>query len=126
MNNGLIAAAILIILVGIAHSILGEVLIFNRMRDGTLIPKVGRPALRERHVRILWATWHVVTIFGFGFAAFLFHASNPDNIPTLYTVALNSTAAAMFASSVLVCFATKGMHPGWIGLLLVAILIFFA
>lgn len=126
MNTTLIVAGILITLVGVVHSALGEILIFSRMRKGTLVPKIGKPILRERHVRILWATWHLVTIFGFGFAAVLFQAALPASEAAIYDAALNSTAVVMLVGSVLVCFATKGMHPGWVGLLVVALLIWLA
>ena len=55
----LIAAAVLAISVGVIHSVLGELLIFNQMREGSFVPKIGKPLLRERNVRILWATWHL-------------------------------------------------------------------
>ena len=125
MNTILLVAGTLAALVGVIHSVLGEVLIFSRMRQGTLVPRIGQPLLRERHVRILWATWHTVTIFGLGFAAILFQAADPAN-PTMGAAALNTVAVVMLASSFLVCFATKGMHPGWVGLLAVALLIWLA
>lgn len=56
MNIYFLAAAVLLILIGLVHSILGEKLIFRRMRKGGFIPTNGGPALREPHVRILWAT----------------------------------------------------------------------
>ena len=56
---GLIAA-----LTGVAHSFLGERLIFRHLRSGGLIPTLAAPPLRERHIRILWATWHLGSVFG--------------------------------------------------------------
>ena len=57
-------AGILAFLVAIIHSALGEHLVFRRMRNGTIIPTNGGTLLKERHVRILWASWHIVSIFG--------------------------------------------------------------
>ncbi len=122
MNSMLLVAGVLTIIVGIIHSVLGEVLIFSRMRQGTLVPKAGKPLLRERHVRILWASWHLVSIFGFGFAAILIHASDPAAESAVLAYAVKTISIVMFISSLCVFSATKGKHPGWIGLLAVAAL----
>lgn len=57
-------AAILALLVGVAHSVLGERRIFRNLRRGGLAPTEGGTLLSERQVRILWASWHVLTVFG--------------------------------------------------------------
>lgn len=64
-NTMYVAGAVLLTLVGLIHSVLGEVLIFSRMRTEGVVPTNGGSVLRERHVRILWATWHVVTVLAF-------------------------------------------------------------
>lgn len=112
-------------LVGIAHSVLGEVLIFNRLRGGYVVPTEGGSLLRERHVRILWASWHLVTIFGFVFAAVLVRIGWNPAFPQ-QTFLLSAIAAGMMAGGLLVLYATLGRHPGWIGLLAIAILLWFA
>jgi hypothetical protein len=71
MNACLVAAAGLAFLVGLAHSVLGERLIFRRLRTGRLVPTNGGKVLGEGHVRIVWASWHVLTVFGWGIAAIL-------------------------------------------------------
>ena len=71
MNSYFIAAAVLAFLVGLVHSILGERLIFRRLREGRVVPTHGGTLLGEGHVRILWASWHVLTVFGWGIAAIL-------------------------------------------------------
>jgi hypothetical protein len=53
MNAYFVAAAVLTFAVGGAHSVLGEVLIFSRLRAGGLVPTQGGARLREGHVRIL-------------------------------------------------------------------------
>lgn len=124
MNNAfLFAAGCLTIIVGLIHSVLGEILIFRRMRSGGLIPTEGSPILRERHVRILWASWHVVTVFGWGFGALLLRLSFPLSEYTLQTFIENAALFSMLAASLLVLVGTKGRHPGWLGLLGVAILL---
>lgn len=127
MQPYLLTAAILAVVVGLVHSILGEVLIFSRMRNGRqVIPTIGKPLLRERHVRILWATWHIVTIFGWAIAVVLFRLSWPAAGVLLQDVVMHAIIVSMLTSALLVLVATKGKHPGWIGLLAVAILCWLA
>ncbi len=122
MNTYFFAAGLLLILIGIVHSILGEKLIFRRMRQGGFIPTLGGPILREPHVRILWATWHVVSVLGFGLAALLLWLAQPEQAPLAQSIIPHVLTAALAASSALVFIGTKGKHPGWIGLLAAATL----
>lgn len=69
--NTLHVAAALSFATGLAHSVIGEVLIFQRLRRGTVVPTHGGDALGERHVRILWASWHVLTLLGWCMALML-------------------------------------------------------
>ena len=41
------------------------------MRIGTIIPTNGGKVIGEGHVRIIWASWHIVTLFGWLIAATL-------------------------------------------------------
>ena len=127
MNSTLlVAAGCLTIIVGLVHSVLGEVLIFRRMRNGGLIPTQGSPILRERHVRILWASWHVVSVFGWALGAILLRLSSSSSEFALPAFIAYTVLVAMTAASLLVLVGTKGMHPGWVGLLGVAVLILLA
>lgn len=60
----LATAAGLAVLIGIVHSFLGERLIFRKLRDGSFVPDREAPPLSARNVRILWATWHLASVFG--------------------------------------------------------------
>lgn len=71
MQTLLSIAAGLAVLTGIVHSALGELLIFRHLRNGTLVPTQDAPPLRSRNVRIIWATWHLASVFGWAFAAIL-------------------------------------------------------
>ena len=124
MNRFFFAAAVLSFLVGLAHSILGEVLIFRRMRQGGLIPTNGGRVIGEGHVRILWASWHALSLFGWCLAAILLLLSQAQ--PMGSTLLSPVIVIAMLASSVLVLVGTKGKHPGWVGLLAVAVLTWLA
>lgn len=120
MNIYFLSAALLLILIGLVHSLLGEKLIFRRMRQGGLIPTQGGSALREPHVRILWATWHVVSVLGFGIAALLGWLAQAAQAPLAQGFLPQCLSIALAASASLVLIGTKGKHPGWIGLLLAA------
>jgi hypothetical protein len=119
MNIFFLAAAGLAVVVGLVHSILGEVMIFRRIpRDPAALMAGG---LRQRNVNILWATWHIVTVFGCGIAALLFGLAQEP--PTVFgrnaafgVVCVTAIAAAF------VLFATRGRHPGWAGLAGIAVL----
>jgi hypothetical protein len=124
MNAYFIAAAALAFIVGLAHSVLGEILIFCRMRKpGRLIPTDGGTLLLGSNVRILWASWHVLTVLGWGMAAMLVWLSLPAARAVGDGVIEHAIAVSMLAGSVLVLIATKARHPGWIGLLGVAVLV---
>ena len=123
MNNYLAAAGGLAFFVGFVHSLLGEKLIFRRMRTGSFVPTNGGTVIGEGHVRIIWASWHIVTLFGWLIAAALFWlASSPERLQ-IQGVLLMAIASTMFLSALLVLIATKARHPGWAGLLGVAALI---
>lgn len=121
MQTFLAIAAVLAVLTGIAHSVLGELLIFRHLRQGTLVPAGDAPPLRTRHIRILWATWHLATVFGCAFAVMLGRlAVTPDaRLPALLAEA---AVAAYAGGSLLVLVGTRGRHPGWLALAAVAAL----
>ena len=121
MQTLLAVAGGLAIVTGIAHSVLGELLIFRHLRSGTLVPTHGAPPLQGRNVRILWATWHLATVFGWAFAAILLRVAFQPDVPLLPLVA-GATVAANIGGSLLVLVGTRGRHPGWVALAVVAAL----
>jgi hypothetical protein len=122
MNWYFAVAGVLAFLIGLVHSVFGERLIFQRMRAEGFIPTNGGQVLREPHVRILWASWHLVTVLGWGTAVALFWLANPSNAHLAQSTVSGAVAASMLASSALVLVGTKGKHLGWVGLLAVAVL----
>lgn len=124
MQTIYLMAGVLAILTGLAHSVLGEILIFRHLRENGVVPSRPAPPLRERHVRIIWASWHLVSVFGWAFAGILLAiASGADD---LRTIAVNAIVASHLGGSALVLVGTRGRHPGWIALLAVAALVRFA
>lgn len=126
MNVYFLIAGILCFVLGLVHSILGEYMIFNTKRNkGNLVPTKVGTELKERHLRIIWATWHLASFFGWCIGAFLvkitFDQGKSD--AELVDFIINSTIFTMLAASVLVLIGTKGKHPGWIVLLLIGVLL---
>lgn len=121
MQVQLLAAGLLMVLTGLVHSILGEILIFRRLRAGTIVPLLAPQPLRERHLRILWASWHLVSVLGFGLAALLIALAAAPDLPS-NALLVRIVSVAALAGSGLVLFATRGRHPGWLALLIAAVL----
>ncbi|HTF98328.1 MAG TPA: hypothetical protein VL995_19470 [Cellvibrio sp.] len=121
MTDYFLIAAALAFTVGVIHSILGELLIFRHLRKDKIVPTLSAPPLRERHVRILWASWHIVTIFGFGFGVVLIRLSQSTGYGNLELFIGKVIIYSMLASSLLVLWATNGKHPGWVGLAAIAL-----
>lgn len=121
MNYYFIAAGILAFAIGLIHSLFGERLVFARMRSSGLIPTEGGQRLREHHVRILWATWHIVTVMGWAMGAMLFRLALAPSAVADHNFFAIAIGVSAFGSSMLVLVGTKGRHPGWIGLLGMAI-----
>ncbi len=123
MNSYLAAAAILSAVVATGHTVIGEWMVFRHMRRSLLVPVDTGPGLREFQIRILWATWHVVSLLGLALAALLWSFAQ---MPTPRNEWLQLIAAAFAASGALVAFATRLQHLAWIALLLIAGLIVFS
>lgn len=123
----LLAAGCLIFVLGLVHSLLGERLIFRHLRDSGIIPTKGGDLLEEKQLRILWASWHLVTIFGWGIGAILcgFYISSTAEI-VVPAYVINSVALSIITSAAIVLFATKGKHPAWVVLTVIAVLVLLA
>lgn len=124
MQSAYLIAGVLAVVTGIVHSLLGERLIFRHLRKGSVVPALAAPPLRERHIRILWATWHLASVFGWAFAAILLQMAFAPVSPGQFIG--DAIVAADLGAAVLVLVATKGRHPGWIALLAVAVLTWVA
>lgn len=126
MQTALAVAAGLSIVTGLVHSVLGERLIFRHLRRGTLVPQLGAPPLRARNIRILWATWHLASVFGWALAALLIGLAAESAEAPVRQLVLHAVAAANAGGAILVLVGTRGRHPGWIALGAVALLVWVA
>ncbi|MGQ0710257.1 MAG: hypothetical protein ACT4NV_10960 [Rhodoferax sp.] len=120
MTPYLLAAAALTVFVGLAHSVVGEWLVWRRH---TLRTALGR------QWGIVWASWHLATVLGAGLALVLVWLAQqaPTGLAgSPYLAPARAIAAASALSAALVAFATRGRHPGWLGLGGVALLVWLA
>lgn len=122
MQIYLFAAGVLALLVGAIHSVMGEILIFRHLRSHGLVPTMGAPPLRERHIRILWASWHFATVLGWAFGIVLLRLATLTTEQSLRAMVENAIVLSFLGGSLLVLIGTNGKHPGWVGLLGVAAL----
>lgn len=109
----LVAASALVVVVAVVHSVFGERLIFRQLRSGSVAATLPAPPLRSSHVRILWATWHLASALAIGLAVILGVLAGQPSPDELMLWAI---VGAFAVSGALVLGATRGRHPGWIGL----------
>lgn len=129
MNLYYLGAGLLSLALGITHSFLGEYLIFKHWRKkGALIPSKEQTALKERHARILWATWHLASLFGWCFSIIMMKIGFNKQVVAIDSVnfIVNLIAYTMIIGSLLVLIGTKGKHPGWVILVLIGTLLITA
>ena len=116
MQPLLTTAAVLAIATGVVHSLLGERLIFRHLRRSSLVPSLPAPPLQARNVRILWATWHLASVFAWALAGLLWQLAREPGADLSARLVLSASAAAFVVGSLLVLVGTRGRHPGWVAL----------
>ena len=123
MNGWLVGAAALVFVIGLAHSWLGELRIFRHLREAGVVPTGGAPALRAFQTRILWASWHLVTVLAWAMAALLLWLAEPAARTASGGVVEHICVIALVAGAGLVLWSNRSRHPAWIALLAAAALI---
>jgi hypothetical protein len=102
-------AALLIVVLGLAHSILGERYILVRLFRRSDLPKIFGSA--DFTVRTLRFAWHITTVAWLGLAALVFAASEG---PLNSQSALRIIGYTAIASGVLPLVITRGKHLSWL------------
>ena len=121
MNGYLFLAGCLTVILAIVHSALGELLIFRHLRHSPCFTLAEGP-LKKRHLNTLWSTWHLISIFGLGFAAILMWLAQSDVAQDKSVGILLIIGVSFLISAAFWLWGTKGKHPAWFVLLAIAIL----
>jgi len=108
MNRYYLLAAALSVLLGLAHSLLGEWLIFR-----------GRAHETGRKARAVRSTWHLATLFGWGLAGLFVWMAFPGREVTGLGYLISGFLCLV---AVFWLIGTRGRHPAWIVFLGVALL----
>jgi hypothetical protein len=106
----LLIGTILLLIIGIIHSYLGEKYILIRLFRRDDLPKLlGSDWFTKRVLRF---TWHLTTIAWWGFAAILYVLSNPSvNIQSNILIIIS----VVFVLSGIVSFLfSRGKHLSWL------------
>lgn len=113
----LIAAALLMVVVSMLHSYLGERYILVRLLRQTDLPKLkGDRAFTEQTLRF---AWHLTTALGCGLAVALLAGSGLWPGVSVRQVIGVTVAVSAIGSAV----GTRGRHFSWVALGVIAILI---
>jgi hypothetical protein len=116
-----IAAALLVVM-ALAHSIAGEVVLLRHLPELRPLPAIfggdGRRALR--------ACWHTPTVLGGGLAALLWRFSSLAPLAGGERLFVKVTSGAMLGTSLVWLAVSRGRHAGWAGFLAVAVLCWLA
>lgn len=114
-------AATLMVLTGLAHSVLGERYILTRLFRRDNLPELfGGTAFTTGTLRF---AWHLLTVAWWGIAALVVQmATQPLDTRTVLQV----VAATALVSGVLPLFFTRGRHLSWLVFFAVAALLWAA
>ncbi|CAN1518938.1 hypothetical protein MCEMSEM23_01020 [Rhabdaerophilaceae bacterium] len=118
MNLPLAFAGFLTTLLGVVHSISGELRTFPKVV--ALRERAGEPAFSDWEIRVLRGTWHTLSLFGFGLGFVLFVMAFPA------FGAVVKISQAISISTLVVgaywAYVTNLWHPAWIVFMLVSAL----
>jgi hypothetical protein len=109
MKDGLLVAAALAVVVGVAHSALGERYILIRLFRRENLPRLfGSDTFTQRTLRL---AWHVTSVAWWGFAALLYAlARSPGDNRSLV---LQVIAVTFFATGATAAIGSHGKHLSW-------------
>ena len=118
----LVAAAALLVALGIAHSTLGERYILVRLFRHELPRLFGSDWFTRRTLRF---AWHLTSVAWIGLAVALVQLGGVDPLASRRW-ALLAIAGTFLVSGVVAAAASKGRHLSWIAFLAVAALVGWA
>lgn len=102
-------AGILLIVLALAHTVIGEILIFRHLAKGTKKHSDSLSIFEQRRWYAIWSSWHLVTLLACGFGFILLDITRPVVVIT-WTIGI---------ATIFWFIGTRGRHPAWIVLLLI-------
>ena len=118
--NLLLAAAALLVLIGVVHSVLGERYILTRLFRRTDLPRLfGGTEFTRLTLRF---AWHITTLAWWGFAAVLVIVARGGAMPAV----LKAVSVTFLVTGVVALVASRGRHLSWVVFLAIALLTFLA
>jgi hypothetical protein len=120
MNISLLLAALLLLLLGLVHSVLGERYILIRLFRRENLPRLfGSDEFTRRTLRF---AWHLTTVVWLGVAVLLVRLAASGG-PSVARAEVGSVVAGTAAVSALVTLVgSRGRHPASVVFVLVALL----
>ncbi|MEW6736361.1 MAG: hypothetical protein AB1489_34030 [Acidobacteriota bacterium] len=124
MNVYLVISGILTILMAIAHTVMGEILILIPLQKTQGLPAIMGSVRTTRET--LRFAWHVTSVLGIGIAfIFFYYASFTQfNLEQIYI--LRTLSVTFLASFVVAIIGSRAKHPSWIVFIVVSILIWLS
>ncbi|MBU2514331.1 hypothetical protein KJ966_23590 [bacterium] len=121
MNVFYLVAALLIVLIALAHSVLGERLLIMPLYKGDL-SFMPLPSLASK--RVMRFAWHLTTVAWWGLGVLvIFYARSLNTTGTL--VQIRSIAVLFLVSCLMALVFTRGRHFSWIVFLAISLLLWF-
>lgn len=123
----IIAAALLLFLIGLVHSVLGEKYILIRLFKRDNLPHLfGSDWFTKRMLRFAWhlttIAWHLTTIAWWGIAAMLImFYRQMDGEQVLYVM-----SGTFLISGLIALIASRAKHLSWVVFFAIAALLYFS
>lgn len=119
MNFYFVASALILIVIGISHSVLGERLVLGPLSRSADLPKLlGSGAFMCRTLRF---TWHITTVLLVAVAGVLLILAEPSSAETLKGIP-RSLALASLVCALISGLTTRGRHFSWFLFLAAAVI----
>lgn len=120
LNMNLAVSAVLLAVLVLGHSVVGELMILAPLGKARDLPAV-RGSVRFT-LNTLRFVWHVVTVMGLGIAAILFHFAQWPAFDASQLFVLRALALTCGAGCVVALVGSRAKHPSWIVLAVIAVL----
>jgi len=120
MNLPLVIAAVLSVLIGIAHSVLGEKLLLGPLfRRGELPKLLGSSTFARRVLRF---TWHLTTVLAVGIGVVIWHLASSPLDPQAVWI-LRALSITFGVSTLISLIGARGKHFSWWVFLIITVLL---